>query len=255
MPCLVASSTCVVAAGLLRILRSLLLAEGTQRGQEWFTPFLSPQAINLPTIKVRKQASGSTRYTAVARIRRGAAVLHQESRTFTHRTAAPSWAEHRKVTLEAPAGLIRQQLSTATLAELIRWYIDTRPPGNLATAGVVVPILGAWYCKLMRIIARRTLREFVATRSGHKDKGALRSALDAWFHEAQSAQWLSSADVKESYATASIVSADRVVFNIKGNSYRLVVAIDYEKGIVWIKWLGTHLDYDQIEVTEVEHGN
>ena len=107
----------------------------------------------------------------------------------------------------------------------------------------------------MRIIARRTLREFVATRSGRRDRVALRSALDAWFQEAQSAQWLSSADVKESYATASIVSADRVVFNTQGNSYRLVAAIDYEKGIVWIKWLGTHQDYDQIDVTEVEHGD
>ena len=55
------------------------------------------------------------------------------------------------------------------------------------------------------------------------------------------------------YATASIVAADRVVFNIKGNSYRLVVAIDYEKGIVWIKWLGTHKDYDQIDAKEVDH--
>ena len=95
----------------------------------------------------------------------------------------------------------------------------------------------------MRIIARRTLREFVATRTGHKDRGALRSALDAWFHEAQNAQWRTGAELKELYATASIVSADRVVFNIKGNSYRLVVAIDYGKGIVWIKWLGTHEDY------------
>jgi mRNA interferase HigB len=107
----------------------------------------------------------------------------------------------------------------------------------------------------MRVIARRTLREFVATRTGYKDQGALRSALDAWFHEAQSAEWHSSAELKKLYATASIVSADRVVFNIKGNSYRLVVAIDYEKGIVWIKWLGTHKDYDQIEVTEVDYGD
>ena len=81
-----------------------------------------------------------------------------------------------------------------------------------------------------------------------------RGAL-AWFHEAQNAEWHSSAELKKLYATASIVSADRVVFNIKGNSYRLVVAIDYEKGIVWIKWLGTHKDYDQIEVTEVDHGD
>jgi mRNA interferase HigB len=106
----------------------------------------------------------------------------------------------------------------------------------------------------MRIIARRTLREFVATRAGHKDQGALRSALDAWFHEAQKAEWRSSAEIKQLYATASIVSADRVVFNIKGNSYRLVAAIDYEKGIVWIKWVGTHDDYDQIDVMEVEYG-
>jgi len=67
------------------------------------------------------------------------------------------------------------------------------------------------------------------------------------------ANWRSSAELKMLYATASIVSADRVVFNIKGNSYRLVVAIDYEKGIVWIKWLGTHKDYDQIDATEVDH--
>ena len=107
----------------------------------------------------------------------------------------------------------------------------------------------------MRIIARRTLREFVASRTGHKDQRALKSALDAWFHEAQNAKWRDSAALKKSYATASIVSADRVVFNIKGNSYRLVVAIDYEKGIVWIKWLGAHEDYDQIDVTEVEYGD
>ena len=107
----------------------------------------------------------------------------------------------------------------------------------------------------MRIIARRTLREFVETRTGHKDQGALRSALDAWFHEAQNAEWHSSAELKKLYATASILSAYRVVFNIEGNSYRLVVAIDYEKGIVWIKWLGTHKDYDQIEVTEVDYGD
>lgn len=83
----------------------------------------------------------------------------------------------------------------------------------------------------------------------------MKAGLDAWFHEVQRARWRNSAEVRKRYATASIVSADRVVFNIKGNSYRLVVAIDYEKGIVWIKWLGTHQDYDAIDVTEVNHGN
>ena len=106
----------------------------------------------------------------------------------------------------------------------------------------------------MRIIARRTLREFVEGRAGHKDQPALKAALDAWFDEVRKARWTSTADVKRLYATASIVSAERIVFNIKGNDYRLVVAVDFEKGIVWIKWIGTHGDYDRIDVTEVEYG-
>jgi mRNA interferase HigB len=106
----------------------------------------------------------------------------------------------------------------------------------------------------MPIIARRTLKEFVRRRSGSKDQPALKAALDAWFDEVRKARWTNAADVKRRYATASIVSSDRVVFNIKGNDYRLVVAVDFEKGIVWIKWIGTHKDYDKIDVREVEHG-
>jgi mRNA interferase HigB len=105
----------------------------------------------------------------------------------------------------------------------------------------------------MRIIARRTLREFAETRRRHKDHAALKAALDAWFDEVKKARWSSAADIKRSYATASIVSADRVVFNIKGNDYRLVVAVDFERSIVWIKWIGTHRDYDKIDVREVRH--
>ena len=63
----------------------------------------------------------------------------------------------------------------------------------------------------------------------------MKAALDAWFDEVKKARWSNAADVKRSYATASIVSADRVVFNIKGNDYRLIVAVDFEKSIVWIK--------------------
>jgi mRNA interferase HigB len=106
----------------------------------------------------------------------------------------------------------------------------------------------------MRIIARRTLREFVEGRRGYKDHSALKAALDAWFDEAKKTRWSSAADVKRSYATASILSADRIVFNIKGNDYRLVVAADFDKGIVWIKWIGTHKDYDKIDVKGVQHG-
>jgi len=105
----------------------------------------------------------------------------------------------------------------------------------------------------MGIIARRTLREYVEHRRGHKDQPGLKAALDAWFDEVKKARWSSAADVKRSYATASIVSAERVVFNIKGNDYRLVVAVDYEKAVVWIKWIGTHKDYDKINVSEIDH--
>lgn len=92
----------------------------------------------------------------------------------------------------------------------------------------------------MRIIARKTLRDFVESLRGSKDRSAVKSALDAWFHEVQSSDWLTPADVTKAYANASIVGGDRVVFNIKGNAYRLVVAVDYQKQIMFIKWLGTH---------------
>ncbi len=105
----------------------------------------------------------------------------------------------------------------------------------------------------MRIIARSTLQRFAADRTGQRDHAALKGALDAWFAEVSKAKWRSAADVKRLYATASIVSADRIVFNIKGNAYRLVVAVDFEKAIVWIKWIGTHRDYDRIDVKEVRH--
>ncbi|PYE90385.1 type II toxin-antitoxin system HigB family toxin [Phyllobacterium leguminum] len=106
----------------------------------------------------------------------------------------------------------------------------------------------------MRIIARRTLREFIAGLASQKDQPAVKAALDAWFDEVSKAEWTSTADVKRLYATASIVSAERIVFNIKGNDYRLVVSADFEKSIVWIKWIGTHKAYDKIDVKEVEHG-
>jgi len=105
----------------------------------------------------------------------------------------------------------------------------------------------------MRIIARRTLREFVASRAGRKDQPALKAALDAWLYEVRNSHWRNAADVKRLYATASIVSSGRIVFNIKGNDYRLVASVDFEKRIVWIKWIGTHRDYDDIDVTKVDY--
>ncbi len=115
--------------------------------------------------------------------------------------------------------------------------------------------MGTCYIAHMRIIVRRTLKEFVDGRAGHRDQPALKAAVDAWYSEVKKAEWSSTADVKRLYATASIISADRIVFNIKGNSYRLVVAVDFEKAIVFIKWIGTHADYDRIDVRTVEHGD
>jgi mRNA interferase HigB len=69
----------------------------------------------------------------------------------------------------------------------------------------------------------------------------------------RAARWSNATDVRPSYSTASVVSAGRIVFNIKGNDYRLVVAVDFEQSIVWIKWIGTHKDYDKIDVKEVQH--
>lgn len=105
----------------------------------------------------------------------------------------------------------------------------------------------------MRIIARKTLRDFVESLRGGTDQKAVKSALDSWFHEVQNSQWRTPADVTRSYATASVVSGDRVVFNIKGNAYRLVVAVDYQRQIVFIKWLGTHAQYDRVDVRTVKY--
>jgi mRNA interferase HigB len=106
----------------------------------------------------------------------------------------------------------------------------------------------------VRIIARKTLRDFVESLRGGKDQKAVKSALDAWFYEVQDANWKAPTDVTRSYANASIVG-DRVVFNIKGNSYRLVVAVDYRRQIVFIKWLGPHAAYDKIDVKTVKYGD
>ena len=107
----------------------------------------------------------------------------------------------------------------------------------------------------MRVISRRTLVKFVESLRGHIDHRACGAAVNAWFQEAQRAEWRSSADVKRSYRTASVISSDRVVFNLKGNDYRLVTAIDYRRQIVFIKWIGPHRDYDKIDARTIQYGD
>ncbi len=106
----------------------------------------------------------------------------------------------------------------------------------------------------MRVISRRTLREYIDSKAGHRDQKSLKNALDAWFAEVQKANWKNTDDVKRNYTWASIISSDRIVFDILTNRYRLVTAVDFEKGIVWIKWIGTHKEYDKIDVKKVKHG-
>jgi mRNA interferase HigB len=105
----------------------------------------------------------------------------------------------------------------------------------------------------VRVIARKTLIRFLDSLAGHKDHKAVKGSLDSWFQEATNSEWRSPSDIKKHYRNASIVGEDRFVFNIKGNSYRLVVAIDYERGIVFIKWIGNHADYDKIDVRTIQY--
>jgi mRNA interferase HigB len=102
----------------------------------------------------------------------------------------------------------------------------------------------------MRVISRRRIREFCAKNSRH-DREAAEKELSAWFYEARHARWETHADVKEMYRSASILKDGRCVFNICGNKYRLIVRIDYGHGIIYIRWIGTHGDYDQINAEEV----
>ena len=95
----------------------------------------------------------------------------------------------------------------------------------------------------MRIIAFRTLREFFEKPEYSDSEVSLR----AWYHDTKIAEWENSNELKEQYKNASIVGTGRVVFNIKGNDYRLVVAIDYEFQVIFIRFIGTHKQYDKID--------
>ena len=97
----------------------------------------------------------------------------------------------------------------------------------------------------MRIIALKTLRLFWEQ---HPD---VRQALQAWYRDAKRAIWTTPADIRTVYRNASFVSNNRVVFNIRGNQYRLVVAINYAYGIVYIRFIGSHQDYDKIDATTI----
>ena len=91
----------------------------------------------------------------------------------------------------------------------------------------------------MRVVAKKTIRDFWDLRSDCKCQ------LTSWYDEAVHANWKSPSDIKREYPTASIISDNRAIFNIKGNSYRLIVKINYAYGILWIRFIGTLAEYDK----------
>ena len=97
----------------------------------------------------------------------------------------------------------------------------------------------------MRVISRRTLRSFWER---HADA---EQPLRAWFREAKAADWKTPAEVKSRYRSASVLANDRLVFNIKGNDHRLVVAVRYDLGILFVRFVGTHAEYDRIDAATV----
>ena len=95
----------------------------------------------------------------------------------------------------------------------------------------------------MRIIAKRTLRSYWEHRPDAEQ------ALKSWYAIASKADWSTPQDVKATYANASIVAGDRVVFNIGGNRHRLIVRFDYARRIGFVRFVGTHREYDRVDAT------
>lgn len=98
---------------------------------------------------------------------------------------------------------------------------------------------------VMRIIALSTLRTFWGS---HPDA---ETPLRSWYALASRAVWKTPADIKSAYGNASFTGNNRVVFNIKGNDYRLVAAVRYDKGLMYVRFVGTHRQYDKIDVETI----
>ena len=109
------------------------------------------------------------------------------------------------------------------------------------------PILGLK--SFMRVIAIRNLRDFWEIHP------AAEVPLKAWLDEARAARWQTPSDIKARYANASILKSRRVVFNIKGNDYRLIAAVAYRFGAIYIKFVGTHKQYAAVNADTVEIGS
>ena len=105
--------------------------------------------------------------------------------------------------------------------------------------------LGTPYIISVHVISKKILVDYY---NKHKET---KSQLEAWYHEAKNAEWKNPQEIKQKYASASIIGGNRVVFNIKGNKYRLVTIINYQMKIVYIRFIGTHKEYDKINAEEI----
>jgi mRNA interferase HigB len=103
----------------------------------------------------------------------------------------------------------------------------------------------------MIVIGTEVVEEYFAAHTGHKGIKAARSQYEAWLDIVERAQWRNPEEVKASYPKASILKAGRVVFNIKGNDYRLVTAVQYRAGALAIRFFGSHAEYDRIDAETV----
>lgn len=104
---------------------------------------------------------------------------------------------------------------------------------------------GSPYNIIMRIIAKKTLRQF------WEKVPSARQPLLSWHKSAQTAKWKNMAEIKEMFSNASIINATRVVFNIGGNKYRLICIVRFDKQVIFIRFIGTHKEYDRIKAAEV----
>ncbi len=98
---------------------------------------------------------------------------------------------------------------------------------------------------MKRIVAKRTIREFWEKQIDSKEY------LQTWYQTARTAVWRKPSDIKDFYANVSILKNSRAVFNIKGNDYRLVVKINYERQWIFIRFIGTHDEYDKIDANTI----
>jgi mRNA interferase HigB len=103
----------------------------------------------------------------------------------------------------------------------------------------------------MIVIGTDVVDQFFVDHAGHKGIKAARLQYQAWLALVSRAKWRNPEDVKASYPKASILRASRVVFNIKGNDYRLIAALQYRAGVLAVRFFGTHAEYDQVDAETV----